>query len=135
MEKVRFNYSLKNIPIPPRNSYIKSLLDKTEKVIKTMRWKALFYDNPTSTSNNNNSDKFGFRSRKCPPVIADMKHFENDVFSMVNSIEFRKISDPFQQQLQQDIKIIIILQVPRVNTLTFQNSYYCRSPRTFQCLF
>ena len=25
----------------------------------------------------------------------------------------------------------IILQVPRVNTLTFQNSYYCRSPRTF----
>ena len=69
-----------------------------------MRWKALFYDNPTS--NNNNSDTFGFRSRKCPPVIADMKHFENDVFSMVNSIEFRKISDPFQQQLQEDIKTI-----------------------------
>jgi hypothetical protein len=39
-------------------------------------------------------------------VIADMKHFENDVFSMVNSIEFRIISDPFQQQLQQDIKTI-----------------------------
>ena len=28
----------------------------------------------------------------------------------------------------------IILQVPRVNTLTFQNSYYCRSPTTFNCL-
>ena len=35
---------------------------------------------------------------------------------------------------ENDGTVKIILQVPRVNILTFQNSYYCRSPRTFNCL-
>ena len=28
----------------------------------------------------------------------------------------------------------IILNIPRANTLTFQNSFYCRAPRIFNCL-
>ena len=46
MEKVNFNYSLKNIPIPSNNLYLKTLIDKVSSLIRRMRWKAYFFDNP-----------------------------------------------------------------------------------------
>ena len=33
MERVNFNYSLKNIPIPNNKSYLKTMIDKVEKFI------------------------------------------------------------------------------------------------------
>ena len=44
MEKLSFGYSLKNIPIPSERSYKLQLMEKTEMVIKRMRWKAIFND-------------------------------------------------------------------------------------------
>ena len=62
MEKIYFNYSLKNIPLPSRTSYKLQLIDKIESVIKPMRWKAHF------SLNNNEKNKeevkretFGFK--------------------------------------------------------------------------
>lgn len=52
MEQIRFNYSMKNIPIPPRNSYLKSLIEKVESVIKRMRWKAHFHGKKNSDERN-----------------------------------------------------------------------------------
>ena len=34
MRKFRFDYSLKNIPIPSHDTYLKDLIDKVESVIK-----------------------------------------------------------------------------------------------------
>ena len=45
MEKIYFNYSLKNIPVPSRTSYKLQLIDKIESVIKRMPWKAHFFLN------------------------------------------------------------------------------------------
>ena len=45
MEKINFNYSLKNIPTPTKTSYQLMLMEKIESVIKRMRWKAHFYLN------------------------------------------------------------------------------------------
>jgi len=39
---------MKIIPIPPKDTYKISLLEKVESVIKRMRWKALFFLNPTA---------------------------------------------------------------------------------------
>ena len=36
-------YSMKNIPIPGRMEYMKKLIAQTEKIVKPMRWKALFF--------------------------------------------------------------------------------------------
>ena len=62
MEKIYFNYSLKNIPVPSRTSYKLQLIDKIESVIKPMYWKAHF------SLNNNEKNKeeakcetFGFK--------------------------------------------------------------------------
>ena len=43
MEKIYFNYSLKNFPVPSRAPYKLRLIDKIESVIKRMRCKAHFF--------------------------------------------------------------------------------------------
>ena len=40
MEKINFEYSLKNIPTPSKKNYTKLMIDKTEHFLKRMRWKA-----------------------------------------------------------------------------------------------
>ena len=36
-------YSTKNIPIPKKSEYMKNLISQMEKIVKCMRWKALFF--------------------------------------------------------------------------------------------
>ena len=43
MEIKNFGYSLKNIPIPTKSSYLKCLTDKTENLIRRLRWKAYHF--------------------------------------------------------------------------------------------
>ena len=96
MDQVRFDYSTKNIPIPPRNSYLKSLIEKVESVIKRMRWKAfLFNRNEQDNNDAINNDNFGFKSRKCPPQNSELDKFEADLFDMVHNIKFRKVNNKF----------------------------------------
>ena len=106
---------MKNIPIPPRNSYLKKLIEKTENVIKRMRWKTFFYeqnkDNNKNDRNakyddNNKPNNFGFKSRKCPPQNEELNQFEADIYDMIKNIEFKQVQDDFQDQLQRDIKRI-----------------------------
>ena len=54
------------------------------------------------------SDKqtYGFRSRKCPPVVAELKDFEIDLWKLINNIEFRHVRNDFQDKLKQDIRDI-----------------------------
>ena len=80
MEPIRFNYSMKNIPIPSKNAYLKRLIEKVENVIKRMRWKAFFFErnededqDELNDDQNSQNHKYGFKSRKCPPQIEDME--------------------------------------------------------------
>ena len=108
MEQVRFNYSMKNIPIPPKDTYLKRLIEKVESVIKRMRWKAFFFDQNTDVADctdetdNAATDKFGFKSRKCPPQNEEMIKFEADLLHMVKNIQFRNVNDQFQNKLNED---------------------------------
>ena len=49
MDRVRFDYSMKNIPIPKPQAYMTKLIEKTEDLIRRMRWKAHFFMNPQSS--------------------------------------------------------------------------------------
>ena len=68
MEKINFNYSLKNIPVPSTKDYKLKLIDKIENVIKRMRWKAHFFVNGNTGKNNDQNIKetFGFKSKIYP---------------------------------------------------------------------
>ena len=107
MDQVRFDYSTKNIPIPPRNSYFKSLVDKVESVIKRIRWKAFLFDHHEQDNNDPaNNDHFGFKSRKCPPQNKDLDKFGADLLDMVHNIKLRNVNNKFQKKLNKDINKI-----------------------------
>ena len=69
---------MKNIPLPPKNSYLKRLIEKVESVIKRIRWKAFFFDQNSDDKEQVTDEKFGFKSRKCPPQNDEMDKFEAD---------------------------------------------------------
>ena len=105
MEKINFNYSLKNIPTPSRSSYQLKLIDKIESVIKRMRWKAFFFlkDN---NSNETARETFGFKSKRHPAQITEMQCFEKDLLDMIKSLKFRNVQDDFQSKMKHDISKI-----------------------------
>ena len=105
-------YSLKNIPVPSRKEYKKQLIEKTQDVIKRMRWKAFHFlkgaedRDDDEDDRDSNKETYGFKSRKCPPRIDEMKAFENDVYGMIEDVAFRETSNSFQQTLKRDLKRI-----------------------------
>ena len=42
METRNLGYSMKNIPVPPKLRYLKSMIEKVESFITRLRWKAHF---------------------------------------------------------------------------------------------
>ena len=103
MERFNLQYSRKNIPIPSRHEYKLLLTAKTESLIKRMRWKALQYLGHLQPSE---KKTYGFRSRKCPPVVKEMKDFEDSLWNLVRNIEFRAVQNNFQDKMKQDIQSI-----------------------------
>ena len=104
MEKLSFGYSFKNIPIPSEQSYRLKLMEKTEMVIKRMRWKATF---------NNSKDKktrktYGLKTFRCPSQVKELINFENDLVNIVKNIKFddNYRRSEFQKQLRKDIGTI-----------------------------
>ena len=104
MEKINFNYSLKNIPIPPTNSYMKSFIAKVESLIRRMRWKAFFFDEDNNTPNTRLT--YGFNTENSPPVRPLLTPFENDMYAWIDSIQFSKHRSDFQKKLTRDRKTI-----------------------------
>lgn len=101
MEQVKFEYSEKNIPTASFNRYLKCLLEKTEQFLKSMRWKAFFFLNPNIKEQS--KDTFGFKTKKSPPVIDELKHFEDQMLRMVKNVKFEDKSNKFQKQMEKDI--------------------------------
>ena len=103
MERLGIDYSLKNIPVPSNNEYKIQLISKVESVIKRMRWKSMEF---LGMLDGEKKETYGFKSRKCPPVIKELEKFEGDLRKMVKNVEFRKISIKFQDKLKSDMKEI-----------------------------
>ena len=106
MDPIDFGYSLKNVPLPSKNCYIYKLIDKTEKLIKRMRWKAYFFDKDQNNENKNDDIHTIFKSRKCPPKIPDLAEFEDEMINLIESIQFRTSSNEFLRTLELDRKRI-----------------------------
>ena len=103
MEKHKFEYSTKNIPLPSERSYKLQLIEKIEMVIRRMRWKAIFQDTKKEKSN---QQRYGLRSFKIPPPVKELAAFESELIELVKNIKFRKVKNQLQNQLKEDIKKI-----------------------------
>ena len=107
MDRINLGYSLKNIPIPNKQSYLKNMVSKVESFIKRMRWNAYHFEkNNTNNERDDFSMKYGFKTEKCPPQNNALIPFENDLFELVHSIKFRTNINRFQHKLKKDIKEI-----------------------------
>ena len=104
MEKINFEYSTKNIPIPSERSYKLKLVEKIEMVVKKMRWKALCINNKNEKVKNT----YGLKSFNCPPQVKELIPFENDLIDLVRKIKFNnyKKNNNFQSMLRKDISEI-----------------------------
>ena len=123
-KKINLGYSLKNIPVPSNEAYLKSMINKLEDFITRLRWKVFFLEKDSEDEMIKSKGNFGFKTCKVPPPNNDLKAFENDLYDMVRSIEFKNPALPcnFQKQLRKDIKTIkssnkVIVPADKTNNL------------------
>ena len=125
------DYSLKNCPIPNEESYLKSLIHKTEHFINRLRWRVIFFlklNEEASSSECESEDlpppnrHFGFPSPNRPPIVKELCAFENDLWCLVDSVEFSNKRCKFQKELERDVKSIsksknLIVQADKTRNL------------------
>ena len=92
MEKLDIDYSLKNILIPSKESYLIKLIVNIESVVKGMRWRAdLFlqekYESDIWREN------FGFTSKSNPSQCNHIEAIEKEFLDMIPNIKFRSVKD------------------------------------------
>ena len=104
--RMNLEYSAKNIPHSKPIPYKKRLIEKTEKFIKNMRWRAFFFLHPEASKDN--KETYGFNSRKTPPPIPELREFEDKISEMIQSVKFvdQPTCSRFQKKLRRDIRII-----------------------------
>ena len=107
MERVNFGYSVKNIATPSERTYNTQLIEKTEAVIKRMRWKAIFHNPENSQASPDDQaesiENYGLKTAKCPSQVPAMKKFEADLLNLVGNITFRKTTSEFQKKMRKDM--------------------------------
>ena len=113
MDPIKYEYSVKNIPISSKNQYLFALIKKTEAFIKRIRWAALFFlltlrkDVNPASDNDKNKFQYMLKTNRCPPPIEETKEFEIDLWRIVENIIFRIIQDSFQSKLAKDVQKIV----------------------------
>ena len=96
LEKADIHYSLKNIPVPHVNKYMKSLINECEKFIQRIRWHVFFF-----LKEKNKPPKletYGFKTSRNAPQSPQLINFENDLTHMIANLEFRQINSQFQKK-------------------------------------
>ena len=101
MEKLSFDYSLKNIPLPDKRSYQLKLTEKIESVLKRMRWKAHFFFSKQNQQPET-LKAYGFKSHNHPPQITLLEEFEKDLYGIVTAIKYRNVNNNFQEKLKSN---------------------------------
>ena len=104
MKKVSFDYSLKNIPVPNKDAFLKALIDQTTKLFQRIRWKVFWEENKKKPQSQ--FETYGFKTEKCAPKHKELNKFESDVVNLIHSLEYRPNTTKFQQKLLQDVKKI-----------------------------
>ena len=110
MEARNLGYSMKNILIPPKQRYLKRMVEKVGKHI--------FIDKNERPINNMN---FGFKSYFAPPYHELLSPFESDLYGMIISINFKPIGNDFQKKLAKAI----------ISNCLKTYLFFLRRPRTY----
>ena len=70
-----------------------------------MRWRANFFLNPNEKINSKKT--YGFNTSNAPPVIKELKKFQDGMIEIAKNLKFRKVNNnQFQNKLKDDLKNI-----------------------------
>ena len=103
MEARNLGYSMKNISSPPKQRYLKSIMEKVKSFITILKWKGHFFDKKEHSVKNTN---FAFKSNFIPPEHELLSPFESDLYHMIRSISFKPARNDFQKKLTEDVNNI-----------------------------
>ena len=103
MDRHNFNYSMKCVPIPCEEEYKLQFLDSIHKLDTRMRWRALHFLNPM---NKQSKETYNFNTTNAPPVIRELKSFQDGIANMAKNLKFKKVTNNFQKTLKDDLKSI-----------------------------
>ena len=104
MEIENFGCSLKNIPIATKSNYLKCLTEKTENFIRRLRWKAYYFCKDNSQPINElTNGYFLFKTPTTPPPNEHLNAFKNDLYDLIQKVEFINVQNSFQQKLMSKV--------------------------------
>ena len=110
MERVTFDYSLKNIPIPSQKAYLIELINSVEKFRSDLSWRCHIFLNPMIV---NNKKTFEFKTTNRTPSVPELKEFELELVELVKNVKFRNnVRNTLQNTLNNDMR-----QISRDNKL------------------
>ena len=101
LRKFNVPYSLKNIPYPTQFQYEKTYIFRAEQLIKKARWKLLCFKEGFKGKE---FETFGFPTNNSPPQMPELKAFEEELIGLVQKLEFRRVRNPLQEQMLEDIR-------------------------------
>ena len=99
--KIKFEYSLKDIPTSGKKEYLIKLYDAISKFINRIRWKIFFSNKLDDSDTLNLNDESIFKSAKSAPTCDELKLFEKELFDIVKSIKFNKNISHFQKKYEK----------------------------------
>ena len=100
MDQVKFNFSLKNIPIPCEKDYLLELIFSVGTFVLNLRFRTWHFLNPSE--NRNEKETFNFKTTKPAPSVAELKEFEDDLYELVANVKFRPIKKTTLQSTLKD---------------------------------
>ena len=104
MNAIKFDFSLKNIPLSNRLEYHRLLVARCEQFIRQLRWKTFYFRKDTARKEK--KEKFGFKSNRTPPPDEELAAFENDLWDLVKNLKYRNNTSKFQQELRETVEKI-----------------------------
>ena len=102
MELNNLQYSLKNIPVADRFSYMKVMMRQFESWLRRARWRIQAHLKKFGKR----KETYGFKSSATPPAHPEFTAFEDAAYAMMRNIEFKQRRKPFLQKLARDVKEI-----------------------------
>ena len=117
MEKVTFEHSLKDIPIPAFYYFLALLIYRTTDFVRRIRWKV--YHFTKGTDKNAGRNNYGFKSLKNPPANRYLTGFEEDLVEIIRKVKFKNSNCKFQDMLRNEI-----------NNIRNSNSIYVKADKS-----
>ena len=130
LNPIRLGYSFKNINKGGRKQYLCKLYEMTSRFIRRLRWKAYWFEQHQQQSERTYEEEGNeykvFSTNNTPPSNRHLTNFEDELYNILEKIEFRRYTNKTMETMIQDVKqlrkcgkIIVFLRTNRLTYIYF----------------